>query len=102
LVGWTVFAILAINAVRFWRGVAKKVGIPTADQYNNHKLDEKEKIIFDELFLLPEIKEISKTKKLDEIIKQKILSSGYCKEEWQIHYSKERIKNATLKQIVID
>lgn len=100
--GWTLFAVIAINGVRFWKGVAKKVGMPTADQYNNHKLDEKEKIIFDEILLLPEIKELLITKKLDEIIKQKILVSGYCKEDWQIHYSKERIKNAILKQIIVD
>lgn len=96
--GWTVFAILAINVVRFWKGMAKRVGIPTVDQYNNHELNEKEKIIFDELLLLPEIDELFVAKKIDGVIKQKILDSGYCKEDWQIHYSKERIKNAIKKQ----
>lgn len=97
---WVFLAAMIINAVRFWRWIAKKVGgfigVPTAEQYHI-ELDEKEKIILNELVALPNIKELSSSKKIDGIIKEKILSNNCCTEDWQIHYVKERIKNAITK-----
>ena len=93
--GWMLFAAGAINAIRLWR---KVFGIPTAEQYNNYELNKEERMIFDEILSIAKVREVVATKKIDEIIKQKISSLGYCKEEWQIHYSKERIKNAIKKQ----
>lgn len=96
--GWMFFAVIAINAIRFWRGIGRRVGIPPTAEYNI-ELDEKEKTIFNEIVILPNIKELSANKKIDEIIKEKILSKNYCKEDWQINYAKERIRNAIIKQI---
>jgi len=96
--GWTFFAAIAINAFRFWKGVARRVGTLTTDQYEV-KLNEKEESIFNELATLPDIKELIANNKIDAIIKQRILSNKYYTEDWQIHYAIERIRKAITKQI---
>lgn len=95
--GWAFFAAIIINAVRFWRSVARKAGVPTEEYHL--ELEGEEKAIFNEMMALPNIKELSIGNKIDEIIKEKVLSKNYLKEDWQIHYAKERIKNAIIKQV---
>lgn len=78
---------VTIFAFRFWRGFIKKL-IPKTIPI---ELCEEEKQILNEIIALPNLKELS-THKIDEIIKEKIVSKNYCKEDWQAHYAKERIK----------
>jgi len=56
-------------------------------------------LIFNELIILSDIKELSVTEEIDKIIKEKILNKKCCTEDWQIHYTLERIKNAIIKHI---
>lgn len=84
-----------INAYRFWKGAEKRIGIPTDQEF---KLESDiEKKIFADLINLSQKQKLSDSQ-LNQWILEKLNASGFYKEEWQMHYAKERIKHVFDKE----
>lgn len=86
-----------INAIRFWKKIFKKTGFSANAQYQTIDLNKEETMIFNELIIELESKQHQSDAEVDKIIEQKIKNLNLYTENWQIHYAKERIKQALKK-----
>ena len=99
--GWTIAFVFIINAFRFWKGVAKRAGVPTDTQPQDVPIvkNEEKEILNNLVNHLRSNKEMLEKKELDDLIIKEIKKTTIFKNDWQIDYAKERIKKALIEHL---
>ena len=92
--GLGVFCLIIFIKYTFWKTV---FGIRIVPKEKNIELNKNELHIFNDLITKPTIKEYLTKGDIDKIIESELKKLNDYKEGWQIHYAKDRIKEAITK-----